>query len=419
MSYDVEVLRKDFPILDRLLPGGRTLVYLDNAATSQKPLPVLDAERTYYEQHNAAAHRGVHTLAELATDAYEQARVKVAGFIGALPEEVVFTKNSTESINLVAYALSNAATAGTEASRFVVGPGDEVVVTEMEHHSNLVPWQQLCRRTGATLRWLSLTDDGRLDLSNLEEIVNPRTKVVAFVHQSNILGTVNPVAPIAARAREVGALVLLDACQSVPNSPVDVRTLDVDFMVFSGHKMLGPTGIGVLWGRSELLAAMPPFLTGGSMIETVTMAGTTFAAPPQRFEAGVPNIAQAVGLGAAVDYLNALGMDAVRNHEQALTAYALEQLPLVRGVSIIGPRTTDNRGSAISFGVQGVHPHDVGQLLDEQGIAVRVGHHCAHPVCQRYGVAATTRASLGLYNTFAEVDALAEGLVRVTTFFGT
>jgi cysteine desulfurase/selenocysteine lyase len=418
MSYDVELLRKDFPILDRPLPGGRTLVYLDNAATSQKPTVVLDAERTYYEQHNAAAHRGVHTLAELATDAFESSRATIAAFIGARPDEVVFTKNSTESINLVAYAFSNAATAGPESARFVVGPGDEVVITEMEHHSNLVPWQQLCQRTGATLRWLSLTDDGRLDLSNLDEIINERTKIVAFVHQSNILGTINPVEPIVRRAREVGAFVLLDTCQSVPNAPVNVVDLGVDFIVFSGHKMLGPTGVGVLWGRYDLLATMPPFLTGGSMIEQVTLARTTFAPPPQRFEAGVPNVAQVVGLAAAVEYLNAIGMDAVRDHERELTAYALERMGLIGGLRIIGPNSTEGRGSAISFVLDGLHPHDVGQVLDEQGIAVRVGHHCAHPVCAHYGVPATTRASFGPYNTFGEVDALAEGLVQVQTFFG-
>jgi cysteine desulfurase/selenocysteine lyase len=360
----------------------------------------------------------VHTLAELATDAFESGRAKVADFIGASPDEIVFTKNSTESINLVAYSFSNAATSGPEAARFVVGPGDEIVITEMEHHSNLVPWQMLCQRTGATLRWLSLTDDGRLDLDNLDEIVNAKTKLVAFVHQSNILGTINPVEPIVRRAREVGAFVLLDACQSVPNGPINVAELGVDFLVFSGHKMLGPTGVGVLWGRHELLATMPPFLTGGSMIERVTLTQTTFAPPPQRFEAGVPNVAQVVGLGAAVDYLNILGMDAVREHEDALTAYALERLGLIGGLRIIGPNSTERRGSAISFAMDGLHPHDIGQVLDEQGIAVRVGHHCAHPVCARYGVPATTRASFGAYTTFGEVDALAEGLVKVQTFFG-
>ncbi len=416
-AYDVERVRKDFPILARTVHGGRPLVYLDSAATSQKPVAVLDAEREYYELRNAAVHRGVHALAEEATEAYELGRAKVAAFVGADPDEVVFTKNSTESVNLLAYALSNAATAGPDAARFVIGPGDEVVVTEMEHHSNLVPWQMLCQRTGATLRWLSLTDDGRLDLSDLDEVVSPRAKVVAFVHQSNILGTVNPVEPIVRRAREVGALVLLDACQSVPNGPVDVRRLDVDFLVFSGHKMLGPTGIGVLVGRRSLLEAMPPFLAGGSMIEWVTMEGTTFAPPPQRFEAGVPNTAQAVGLGAAVDYLSDIGMAAVAAHEHALTAYALDRLLAEPGVRIIGPETTVDRGAAISFAVADLHPHDVGQVLDEQGIAVRVGHHCAHPVCRRYGVPATTRASFSVYTTADEVDALVDGVRLVKRFF--
>ncbi len=416
-AYDVERVRKDFPILSRLLHGDVPLVYLDSAATSQKPVAVLDAERAYYELHNAAAHRGVHQLAEEATEAYESARARVAGFIGATAEEIVFTKNSTESINLVAYSMSNAATAGPAAARFVVGPGDEVVVTEMEHHSNLVPWQLLCERTGARLRWLSLTDDGRLDLGDLDEVINSRTKLVAFVHQSNILGTVNPVEAIVRRARAVGALVLLDACQSVPNTPVDVRRLGVDFLVFSGHKMLGPTGIGVLYGRAELLATMPPFLGGGSMIEQVTMERTTFAAPPQRFEAGVPNIAQAVGLAAAVDYLEDIGMADVAAHEAALTAYALERLRAEPGVRILGPDQPVDRGAAISFAVADLHPHDVGQVLDTRGIAVRVGHHCAHPVCRRYGVPATTRASFSVYTTVAEVDALLEGIGAVQRFF--
>lgn len=416
MSYDVEVVRKDFPLLERLVHGDRRLVYLDSAATSQKPLAVLDAEREYYERHNAAAHRGVHTLAEEATDAYESARVAVAGFIGAAPEEVVFTKNSTESINLVAYALSNAATV-PGGSRFALGPGDEIAVTEMEHHSNLVPWQLLCERTGATLRWLRLTDEGRLDLSDLDEVVNRRTRLFAFVHQSNILGTQNPVDALVARAREVGALVLLDACQSVPNMPVDVRALDVDFAVFSGHKMLGPTGIGVLYGRTALLADLPPFLSGGSMIESVTMERSTFAPPPQRFEAGVPMIAQAVGLHAAVDYLRGLGMDAVAAHERDLTGYALGRLLDTPGIRLLGPRTTEARGAVISFLVDGVHPHDVGQYLDQRGVAVRVGHHCVHPVCARYAVPATTRASFGPYTTRAEIDALVEGLAGVRTFF--
>jgi cysteine desulfurase/selenocysteine lyase len=417
-GLDVARVRADFPILSRTVRDGRPLVYLDSGATSQKPRQVLDAEREYYEQHNAAVHRGAHQLAEEATDAYEEARAKVAAFIGGAFDEVVFTKNATEGINLVAYAMSNAATAGPEAERFRVGPGDEVVVTEMEHHANLIPWQELCRRTGATLRWLGLTDDGRLDLADLDDVVNERTKIVAMVHQSNILGTINPTEAVVARAHAVGALVLLDACQSVPHMPVDVRALDVDYLVFSGHKMLGPTGIGVLWGRAELLAAMPPFLTGGSMIETVTMERTTFAAPPQRFEAGVPNIAQAVGLGAAVDYLEALGMEAVAAHEHALTGYALEQLQAVPGVRVVGPTTNEARGGAVSFTVDGIHPHDVGQVLDDLGVAVRVGHHCAWPVCRRYDVPATTRATFYVYNDAPDVDALVAAVRQAREFFG-
>lgn len=414
---DVERLRADFPILGRTV-RGKPLVYLDSGATSQKPRQVLDAEREFYEQHNAAVHRGAHQLAEEATDAYEGARAKVAAFIGAAADEVVFTKNATESLNLVAYAMGNAATAGPEAERFRLGPGDEVVVTEMEHHANLLPWQELCRRTGATLRWFGITDEGRLDLSDVASVITDRARVVAFTHQSNILGTVNPVEVLVARAREVGALVVLDACQSVPHMPVDVRALDVDFLAFSGHKMLGPTGVGVLWGRRELLADMPPFLTGGSMIEVVRMEGSTYAAPPQRFEAGVPNIAQAVGLGAAVDYLTAVGMDRVAAHEHLLTARALEGLSALPGVRIVGPTSTEGRGGAVSFVVDGIHPHDVGQVLDDRGVAVRVGHHCAAPVCRRLAVPATTRATFYLYNTLAEVDALIEGVQAAQEFFG-
>jgi cysteine desulfurase/selenocysteine lyase len=414
--YDVDVVRKDFPVLTRTVHGGKPLVYLDNAATSQKPVAVLDAEREYYERHNANVHRGIHVLAEEATAMYEGARAKVAAFIGAAaPDEVVFTKNASEAINLVAYAMGNAAASGPRAGRFRLGPGDEVVITEMEHHSNIVPWQLLCERTGATLKWFGLTDEGRLDL--VDGVITERTKIVCFVHQSNILGTVNPVAEVVARAKAVGALVLLDGCQSVPHMGIDAGDLGVDFFAFSGHKMLGPTGIGVLWGRGELLAAMPPFLGGGEMIETVTMERSTFAAPPHRFEAGTPMIAQTVGLGAAVDYLSALGMGAVAAHERALTAYALDALGGVPGLRVIGPSTPVGRGGAISFALADLHPHDVGQVLDELGIAVRVGHHCARPVCQRYGVPATTRASFHLYSTRQEVDALVEGLVRVKAFF--
>jgi cysteine desulfurase/selenocysteine lyase len=411
-TYDVEALRHDFPILSREV-NGRPLVYLDNASSAHKPRQVLDAERAFVEQHYSNVHRGVHTLSQEATDRYEQARETVAAFVGAPAHEVVFTKNATEAYNLVAYSFGNA----SAGSRFALGPGDEVCVTEMEHHSNLVPWQMLCQRTGATLRWLSLTDDGRLDLSDLSEVVNERTKIFAFVHQSNILGTVNPVEPLVRRAREVGALVLLDAAQSVPHMPVDVRALDVDYLVFTGHKLLGPSGVGVLWGRQELLDAMPPFLGGGSMIEVVRMEGSTYAAAPERFEAGTPVISQAVGLAAACDYLTDVGLDRVAAHEAALTARLLEGLRRIDGVRVIGPDSTEMRGSAVSFTIDGIHPHDVGQSLDELGIAVRVGHHCAATVCSRYGVAATTRASSYLYNTPGEIDVLLEGLEQVKAFW--
>ncbi|MEU3232128.1 cysteine desulfurase [Nocardiopsis alba] len=416
---DVAAIREDFPILSRTVRDGRPLVYLDSGATSQKPRQVLDAEREFYERHNAAVHRGAHQLAEEATDAYESARETIASFIGADSGEVVFTKNATEAINLVAYAMSNAATAEDGLRRLKVGPGDEIVVTEMEHHANLVPWQQLCQRTGATLRWFPVTDEGRLDLSDLNEIVNERTRMVAFAHQSNVLGTVNPVAPITARAREVGALVLLDACQSVPHMPVDVAALDVDFLAFSGHKMLGPNGIGVLWGRRELLEAMPPFISGGSMIGVVYMDHSTWAEPPQRFEAGVPMAPQAVGLAAACDYLSKVGMDLVADHERALTEYALKQIGAIEGASIVGPNEIADRGGAVSFAVEDIHPHDLGQVLDDRGVEVRVGHHCAWPLHRKLGIVATTRASFYLYNTMEDVDALAEAIRAAQRFFGT
>jgi len=414
-AYDVELVRKDFPILSREVHPGVPLVYLDNAATSQKPTAVLDAERDYYEHHNANVHRGVHVLAEEATALYEGARDALAGFLHAADrEEVVFTRNATEAVNVVARSLGDWGELG-------LGPGDEVVVTEMEHHSNLVPWQMLCQRTGATLRWFGLTDDGRLDLSDLEAVITDRAKVVAFVHQSNILGTLNPVAPIVSRSHEVGALVLLDASQSVPHRPVDVQALGVDFLVCTGHKMLGPTGIGVLWGRRELLGQLPPVLGGGEMVSIVEMLATTYAEPPHRFEAGTPMIAQAVGLAAAVGYLDDLGMDAVAAHEAELTGYALDALNAVPGLRVIGPDSTVDRGGAISFALAGdgrdIHPHDVGQLLDERGVAVRVGQHCARPVCVRYALPATTRASFAAYSSMADVDALAAGLHEVRRFF--
>jgi cysteine desulfurase / selenocysteine lyase len=415
---EVAAIRADVPILARTVRGGRRLVYLDSGATSQKPRQVLDAERAYYELHNAAVHRGAHQLAEEATDQFEAARSAVARFVGVRDQEIVFTKNATESLNLVAYAMSNASTSGPEAERFVLRPGDEVVVTEMEHHANLVPWQQLCRRTGATLRWLPLTDEGRLDLSSLDAVVTERTRVLAFTHASNVLGTINPVAPLVERARAVGALVVLDVCQSVPHQPVDLDALGVDFAAFSGHKMLGPLGVGVLWGRSELLEVMPPFLTGGSMIGSVSMSESTFAAPPQRFEAGVPVAAQAVGLHAAVDYLTGLGMDRVAGHEQHLTSLLLDGLAALPWVRVIGPTTTTDRGGAVSFVVDGVHAHDVGQVLDDLGVEVRVGHHCAEPLHRRMGVMATTRASFGPYNGEDDVRALLDGLQQVRRVFG-
>ncbi|MET7423871.1 cysteine desulfurase [Dactylosporangium sp. NPDC005555] len=412
-ALDVDAVRKDFPILDREV-NGKPLVYLDSGNTSQKPRQVIDAVREHYELHNANVARSVHTLGTEATEAFEGAREKVAAFVGAgTAAEIVFTKNSTEAINLVAHAF----TAVSDDPRLRIGPGDEIVITEMEHHSNIVPWQLLAQRTGATLRWFGLTDDGRLDLSRLDELINERTKLVSVVHYSNILGTINPVDVLVARARQVGALVLLDGSQSVPHIPVDVTALGADFVAFTGHKMLGPTGIGGLWGRFELLDAMPPFLGGGSMIETVAMTGSTFMPPPARFEAGTPPIAEAVGLGAAVDYLSTVGMDAIQEYEKHLTAYALDALAATPDVRVIGPTDTADRGATISFTVDGIHPHDVGQILDDEGVQVRVGHHCARPTCVRFGVPATTRASFYLYTTTGEIDGLVRGLERVRKVF--
>ncbi|YAL81889.1 cysteine desulfurase [Dermacoccaceae bacterium W4C1] len=424
-AAEVAAIRGDFPTLRRTVRDGKPLVYLDSGATSLKPTVVLDAEQEFYEQHNAAVHRGAHQLAEEATDAFEDSRASIAKFIGAQAQDVVFTKNATEGLNLVAYAFSNAAAPGAMdgvdpqlAARFTLGPGDEVLITEMEHHANLVPWQEVCRRTGATLRWIGVTDDGRLDLSNLDELLTERTKVLAFAHVSNVLGTINPVAELAAKAHAVGALVVLDACQSVPHLPVDVTELGVDFLAFSGHKMLGPLGIGVLWGRSELLAAMPPFLTGGSMIETVRMEGTTYAAPPQRFEAGTPVVAQSVGLAAACAYLDELGMDRLRAHDEFLCGYLLDALAARPWVSVLGPLDAASRAGAVAFTVEGVHPHDVGQILDDSGVAVRTGHHCAWPLHRRLRAVASTRASFGPYSTTADIDAFLEALDRVPGIFG-
>jgi cysteine desulfurase/selenocysteine lyase len=422
---DARKVREDFPILDRAVRGGGRLVYLDSAATTQKPLAVLDAERDYYLTSNAAVHRGAHQLAEEATEAFEGARARIAAFVGANADDLVFTRNATESLNLMAYAFSNATAKAARGSalpkgaeRFVLREGDEILVTEMEHHANLVPWQEVCAKTGAVLRWIPLTPEGRLDLSDLDRLINERTRVVSFTQQSNLLGTVNPVAPIVDAARAVGALIVLDSCQSVPHMPIDVASLGVDAVAWSGHKMLGPTGIGCLWATSDTLASMPPFITGGSMIENVTMESSTYAEPPKRFEAGVPMVAQAVGLASACDYLDALGMEKVAAHEAALTAHALSRLAEVPGVDIIGPTDLIDRGSAISFTVEGVHPHDVGQVLDSSGIAVRVGHHCAWPGCRAMGVPATTRMSPYIYNDAQDIDECIEALGRVRAVFG-
>ena len=407
---DLAKVRADFPILHRVMRGGHPLAYLDSGATAQKPLAVLDAERQFLTTSNGAVHRGAHQLMEEATDAFEQGRADIAGFVGAGPDELVFTKNATEALNLVSYVL------GDDRFDRAVGPGDVIVTTELEHHANLIPWQELARRTGATLRWYGVTDDGHLGLDSLT--LDERVKVVAFTHHSNVTGTGAPVAELVARAGEVGALTVLDACQSVPHQPVDLPSLGVDFAAFSGHKMLGPTGIGALYGRAGLLAALPPFLTGGSMIETVTMESATYAPPPQRFEAGTQMISQVVGLAAAARYLDGIGMDAVEAHEHALVTATLEGLGEIPQVRLIGPSDPGLRRSPVAFVVDGVHAHDVGQVLDDDGVAVRVGHHCAAPLHRRFGVAATVRASFAVYNTLDEVDRLIAGVRRAIDFFG-
>ena len=414
MTFDAHVIAKDFPILDRTIRDGKRLVYLDSGATSQKPNVVIDAESDFYRLHNAAVHRGAHQLAEEATDAYEGARQIVANFLNAHVDEVVFTKSATESLNLVSYAMGNAA----PGNRFHLKAGDSIVITEMEHHANLIPWQQLAARTGAKLKWFSVTDEGRLDLSNIDSVIDSTTKVVALTHQSNVLGTIVPLDHITRRAHEVGAVVVLDACQSVPHMPVDVKSLDIDFLAFSGHKAVGPTGVGIFWGRAELLEELPPFLTGGSMIENVTMESATWAQAPKKFEAGVPNMAQAVGLGAALDYLTKIGMDNIHRHEVELTSYLLNGLSEIKDLRIIGPKTTELRGGAVSFTLGDIHPHDLGQYLDSQGIAVRTGHHCAWPLTRKLGVPATTRASVYLYNTTDDLDALVEGVQGAQKYFG-
>ncbi len=414
MPIDVARIRKDFPIFTRTIRDGKRLVYLDSGATSQKPQVVIDAEMDFYSKHNAAAHRGAHQLAEEATELFEASRQTVAAFIGAKSEEIVFTKSATESLNLLAYSFSNA----DPGSKFAIGPEHSIVVSEMEHHANLIPWQQLAKRSGAELKWFSVTSDGRLDESNIDALITSKTKIVAITQQSNVLGTINNLDRIIKKAHDVGAIVIVDACQSVPHIPVDVTELGADFLAFSGHKVLGPTGVGVLWGRYDLLNALPPFLFGGSMIENVTMTDATWAEAPRKFEAGVPNMAQVVGLAAGVKYLQAIGVEEVHKHEKTLTSYLLAELQKIEGVNVVGPTDVSLRGGTVSFTVSGIHPHDLGQYLDSAGIAVRTGHHCAWPLTRALGVAATTRASLYLYNDNSDIDALINGVKEAKKYFG-
>ena len=410
-AFDIESIRSQFPVLRRTVRGDKPLVYLDSGATSQRPLPVWKAEEDFVLNKFAPVHRGAYQLAEEATDAYESARGSIAAFVGAKGEEIAFTKNATEALNEVAFVLGDA-----RAGKLQVTADDTIVITELEHHANLVPWQELAERTGATLKWYKSTQDGRIDLDSLE--LDESVKVVAFTHQSNVTGAVADVDEIVRRAKAVGALTVLDACQSVPHMPVDFHALDVDFAAFSGHKMCGPSGVGVLYGKAEHLDKLPPFLTGGSMIEVVTMEKTTFAAPPQRFEAGTQMTSQVVGLGAAVKFLSEIGMDNIHAHEQDLTAYALEKLNAIEGLTIVGPTSPEDRGAALSFQVEGIHPHDLGQVLDDHGVAIRVGHHCAWPVHRTMGVQSTARASFYLYNTRDEIDVLADAIVAAKNFFG-
>ncbi|MDL0402088.1 cysteine desulfurase [Corynebacterium lehmanniae] len=408
MALDVTAIRKEFPILSRTVRGGKPLVYLDSGATSQRPQRVWDAERDFVLGCNAPVHRGSYQLAEEATDAYESARSAIAAFVGARGDEIAFTKNATEALNLVAYVLGD-----SRAGSFSVGEGDTIVVTELEHHANLVPWQELARRTGATLKWYTMTEDGRIDLDSLE--LDDTVKVVAFTHQSNVTGAHADVAEMVRRAKAVGALTVLDACQSVPHMPVDFHALDVDFAAFSGHKMCGPSGVGALY--SKHLNELPPFLTGGSMIEVVRMEGSTYAPAPQRFEAGTQMTSQVVGLGEAVRFLTEIGMEDIAAHERELTAYALEQMQRIDGLRIAGPLTADNRGGAIAFTVEGVHPHDLGQVLDSEGVAIRTGHHCAWPLHRGLDMQSTSRASFYLYNTLDEVDTLVSSISKAREFF--
>jgi len=414
MSLDVARIRKDFPIFTRTIRDGKKLVYLDSGATSQKPQVVIDAEVDFYAKHNAAAHRGAHQLAEEATEMFEASRETVASFLGAKTEEIVFTKSATESLNLLAYAFSNA----EPGSQFAISSEHSIVVSEMEHHANLIPWQQLAKRSGAELKWFGVTSDGRLDESNIDSLITSKTKIVAITQQSNVLGTINNLDRIIEKAHKVGAIVIVDACQSVPHIPVNVTKLGADFLAFSGHKILGPTGVGVLWGRYELLNNLPPFLFGGSMIENVTMTDATWAEAPRKFEAGVPNMAQVVGLAAGIKYLQSIGLEKVHEHEKALTAYLLNELNQIPGIAVVGPTDISLRGGTVSFTLDGIHPHDLGQYLDSAGIAVRTGHHCAWPLTRALGVPATTRASLYLYNDNSDIDALIAAIKDAKKYFG-
>jgi cysteine desulfurase/selenocysteine lyase len=406
-AFDVDRVRQDFPILARTVQG-QPLTYLDSANTSQKPQVVIDAIADHYAQHNANVARAMHTLGAASTAAYEEARAKVGGFIGAPANEVVFTKNASEALNLAAYTL------GAN-----LRPGDEVVVSVAEHHSNIVPWQLACERTGATLRWFEVTADGRLDLDRAaaDHLINQRTKIVAVTWVSNVTGAVSPLADIVSAAHGVGAVVVVDGSQAVPHRPTDVTSLGADYLAFTGHKMVGPTGIGVLWGHHEALAALPPFLGGGEMIEIVRMTGSTYARPPHRFEAGTPPIAQAVGLGAAIDYLTGLGLAAIEAYEADLIAYTLGRLAELPEVTLLGPATAADRGGAIAFSLADIHPHDVAQVLDSQGVAVRGGHHCARPLHERFGIQSSVRVSPYLYTTTAEIDRLITALEHTLVFF--
>ncbi len=409
--FNVTRIKRDFPIFQEEMRGGKRLVFLDSGATSQKPIQVMDAEREFYSKHNAAVHRGSYYLAELASEAYEGARARVAAFLAVSTSEIIFTKSATESLNLLAVSFERSAGA------LGIKPGDELVVSELEHHANLLPWQQLAKRTGAVLKWFEMNPDGSLDLTKIDQIITPKCKVVAITHLSNVLGSAPDIGPIIAAAHEVGAVFVLDGCQSVPHQPIDITALDIDFLVFSGHKALGPTGVGVLWGKAHLLDQMEPFLYGGSMIETVTMTGATWAETPKKFEAGVPNMAQAVGLAAALEYLSEIGLPKIHSWEMELTAYALQGLKEIEGVTVVGPQGLDARGGVISFVIDGLHPHDVGQVMDQYGVAVRTGHHCAWPLIRKLGLTGTTRASFYLYNEMADIDIFLESVSGARDYF--